>query len=271
MFGKNKIPKDSVEATNFNQLQSSGIDIKLVAEQRTRTIRSRLSETGTHPWAADDRTQLALGWSSLAYAADRVAGKMAEEVAKDGESTGSISRLPKNIEQFVTNFTEESIKMNNYAEALWIDPAAKDHISAQTEAELTLVSYIGEAMPEYPSADAENPVTIDFVNALIAAAKELQAEAYTLATDLIDPTQTPGDMPQFYSDLQPVVQGDYLDVVQNRIDYAENLLINGTGKVSDEHLTGAYDAAYYALDRSTRAYVALHCPATFGTDWILER
>lgn len=270
MFGKNKQPKDSVEATNFNKLQSSSLDIKVAAEQRCAALRLELARANTHPWAADDRTQLVLGWSSLAYAADRIAEKMAEESAKDGKLVGSITRLPKNIEQFVTALSEESIKMNNYAEALYIDKTVEDRITENTETELTLASYL-PTMPEYPSPDAENPITVSFVTALLTAAKELQADAYTLATDLADASQTPGHIPQLYTDLQSVIQGNYLDIVQNRIDHAEGYLLNGSGQIPDAHLTEAYEAAYLAFDRSTRAYTALHCPATFGADWILER
>lgn len=286
MFGKEPKLSKTVDSSRFVELQSSGLDIKTEAEQRIRDIKLQLTIDGIHPWAADDRTQQILAWSSLAYMTDRIAEVMARETVvtdKDG-----IDSLPRAMNAFVTELSLQSRKLDNFARELQLGQY-NPTITAETAEDLTILNQL-QPLPEYPvsqldpnndyESDRETPygrdrtighVTPDFVAALIVAADEIQGYAYTLSAQLGDPNKTIGEIPQTYSTLRAIIQGDYLDECQKFLDHAKGKLLNSTGHVPDEDLSDAYDAAYHALERSGQAFTALHCPATFGADFILER
>lgn len=279
MFKRNRNHSHS-QSSSYEAAQFSAIDPKTEAVSRLVEFRRQLLLDQIHPWAVEDRVQAQMACFAIAYTSDRTAEIMAPVAATLNEQGGvekALRALPVQVVDFAASLSQRAHSHLSYADTLQADVAV-DFTDENTREHFKMYNNLPD-FPEYPyghERDAPYGRSISngtvepvFIQGIIEAGKEIQATSYMLAGDL---AQFPQEQPELYRsvDLLTWLRRDFIGAAVESSERAAQILGDGN-RLSPEMLSDAYEQAYTGYVNGALGYVALHCPAVLGEDYVLDR
>jgi hypothetical protein len=271
MFGRKEPSPEELAARELERLQSQSDQVSDASEKITGLLEN-LAYESFHPWHAPDATLITLGGCAIAYSNDRTA-----EILRDNATYVQDDKLvlAADASEFAIGLTESAAEVFDLISELM--PSQQDSLfddetleSMAAENRLPCWPLLRNYRPQNWQAETPPYVSNPFARGIVAATRELQAEANAYVRRLTDETKFLAPVPPEYREMSRFI-GELLRRSEFRTAKAEYRLLDTPAEeieLTDPEVYATVHGGY--IDAMT-AYIGVLCPPSLGTDFLPRR